>query len=177
MAVAQGKLCLGFRTGGVSFGSEDYPALVMFSGIYGATPVSKLFMNVREKLSLCYYCSSLLEKHKGLMLVNSGVEVENAGRAREEILAQLDAVRRGDFTEEEFAAARKAMENTYRSSADFPHTLADWYLGCVLAGCEMSLDDAAAALGRVTRDDVIRVAQSVTLDTIYFLRGTSKEVG
>ena len=74
MDVTQGKLALGFRTGGITCWEEDYPALVMCNAVFGATPLSKLFLNVREKRSLCYYASSNLEKMKGLLLVSSGIE-------------------------------------------------------------------------------------------------------
>ncbi|MFQ9472743.1 MAG: insulinase family protein [Oscillospiraceae bacterium] len=85
----RGKLALGFRTGGLTCWEEEYPALVMCNAIFGGTPLSKLFLNVREKLSLCYYASSMLEKMKGLVLVSSGIEFDKYQQARDEILAQL----------------------------------------------------------------------------------------
>ena len=94
MDVSQGKLALGFRTGGLTCWEEEYPALVMCNAIFGGTPLSKLFLNVREKLSLCYYASSMLEKMKGLVLVSSGIEFDKYQQARDEILAQLEAIRR-----------------------------------------------------------------------------------
>ena len=97
MDVSQGKLALGFRTGGLTCWEEEYPALVMCNAIFGGTPLSKLFLNVREKLSLCYYASSMLEKMKGLVLVSSGIEFDKYQQARDEILAQLEAIRRGEI--------------------------------------------------------------------------------
>ena len=95
--VTQGKLAMGFRTGGVTCWEEEYPALVMCNAIFGGTPLSKLFLNVREKLSLCYYASSMLEKMKGLVLVSSGIEFDKYQQAKDEILAQLEAIRRGEI--------------------------------------------------------------------------------
>ena len=105
MDVTQGKLALGFRTGGVTMASEDYPALLVCNALFGGSASSKLFLNVREKMSLCYYASSVVDKIKGLMVVSSGVEFSQFDRAQEAILAQLDAVKRGDFTGEELTAA------------------------------------------------------------------------
>jgi predicted Zn-dependent peptidase len=102
--VAQGKLSLGFRMGTV-FGEDDYRALPVFIEMYGNSPVSKLFMNVREKLSLCYYCRAIPEGTKGIMIVTSGIEVANRQKAQDEILAQLESVKSGDFTEEELVLA------------------------------------------------------------------------
>ena len=87
MDVTQGKLAMGFRTGGVTCWEEEYPAMAMCNAVFGGTTLSKLFMNVREKLSLCYYASSTLEKMKGLILVSSGIEFDKFQQARDEILA------------------------------------------------------------------------------------------
>lgn len=106
MDVSQGKLALGFRTGGLTCWEEEYPALVMCNAIFGGTPLSKLFLNVREKLSLCYYASSMLEKMKGLVLVSSGIEFDKYQQARDEILAQLEAIRRGEIEDWELEGAR-----------------------------------------------------------------------
>ena len=88
--VTQGKLAMGFRTGGVTCWEEEYPAMAMCNAVFGGTTLSKLFMNVREKLSLCYYASSTLEKMKGLILVSSGIEFDKFQQARDEILHQLE---------------------------------------------------------------------------------------
>ena len=104
MDVAQGKLALGFRTGGIDLRSPEYPALLVCNAVYGGTPNAKLFMNVRERLSLCYFAGSVVNKYKGIMLVSSGVEFANFQVAKDEILAQLDKLRAGDFTDEELHA-------------------------------------------------------------------------
>ena len=83
---------MGFRTG-IDAWDEDYPALMLLNAVYGGTTTSKLFLNVRERLSLCYYASSGLMKYKDVMLVSSGVEFSKVGQAQDEILAQLQAAR------------------------------------------------------------------------------------
>ena len=98
MDVAQGKLVMGFRTG-TATPDEEVPATRLMAALFGGTPNSKLFLNVREKLSLCYYCSASYNSMKGIMLVQSGVEVKNMERAKEEILRQLDEVKQGNFDE------------------------------------------------------------------------------
>ena len=94
MDVTQGKLAIGFRTGGITMASDDYPALVVCNALYGGSANSKLFLNVREKLSLCYYASSMLDKVKGLMVVSSGVEFAQFDRAQEagELIKEVEAV-------------------------------------------------------------------------------------
>ena len=100
MPVNQGKLSIGLRTGCV-LGEDDYYAMMMFNAVFGGGVTSKLFMNVREKMSLCYYCSSSPVVTKGIMIVNSGIEVSNREIAEKAIFDQLEAVKAGDFTDEE----------------------------------------------------------------------------
>jgi predicted Zn-dependent peptidase len=172
LPVAQGKLSLGFRTG-IAAGDKEFPALQLMSAVYGGGPTSRLFMNVRERLSLCYYCASRLERIKGVMLVFSGIEVAQKERAQAEILAQLEAVKGNKFTDEELEAARMSLINSYKSIQDSMAGLEDWYLGQIASGSIQSLDDAARNIAEVSREEVVRAAQTVTLDTIYFLKGNA----
>ena len=100
MDVTQGKLVIGMRTG-ITASDPDYPALVLLNSVYGSGVTSKLFVNVREKRSLCYYASSAVEKFKGLMIVSSGISFDQYETARDAILAERDACRRGEITPEE----------------------------------------------------------------------------
>lgn len=173
---SQGKLTLGFRTQIRAGEALLYP-LQLFNAIYGGSPVSKLFLNVREKLSLCYYCSSRIEKYKGLMLISSGIENQNRGRAQSQILKELQAMRDGSFTDDELDAARKVLENAYQSYQDSAYYLEDWYLGQLLCGSGDSPEDALEKLRQVTREQITEAAQLVELDTVYFLEGTADAVG
>ncbi len=167
----QGKLSLGFRTGSV-LGEKDYDAFPLFVEMYGNSPVSKLFMNVREKLSLCYYCRAIPEGIKGIMVVTSGVEVADKNKAKDEILAQLESVRNGDFTDKELSLAKKSLKNGYNELNDSPAALEGWYLTRRLAGVDDNPDDVVSKILNVTKDEIVRAAKMVKLDTVYFLEGT-----
>lgn len=171
LEVTQGKLALGFRTGGVRLGSEDYPALLVFNALYGGGSNSKLFVNVREKRSLCYYAGSALESVKGILVVSSGVEFDRMDEALEEIAAQLKAVQAGDFTPEELEAARESMVSVYESALDSRAQLEQFWLTAAVTGVDAPPEEMAARLGRVRAQDVIRVARGVELDTVYRLLG------
>ncbi len=132
MDVAQGKLVMGFRTG-TATPDEEVPATRLMAALFGGTPNSKLFLNVREKLSLCYYCSASYNSMKGIMLVQSGVEVKNMERAKEEILRQLDEVKQGNFDESEVEAAKMSLCNSYRTLSDSLGGLENWYLSQTFA--------------------------------------------
>lgn len=172
MNVTQGKLALGFRTGGITVSHPDYPALLVMDNLYGGSSNSKLFMNVREKLSLCYFAFSALDKRKGLMVVSSGVEFDKFGRAKEEILAQLDAVRRGEFTEEEMTAARQGVTSSLRAALDNQGRMEDYWTAQLLSGGPLvGPESLIEPVERVTAEDVARVARAVELDTVYQLAG------
>jgi len=171
MDVTQGKLAMGFRTGGLTCWEEEYPALVLANAIFGGTAMSKLFMNVREKLSLCYYASSTLEKLKGLVLVSSGIEFDKYETARDEILAQLEAVRRGEIEDWEMEGARRILVGANLSTLDEQSRQEEFWLGQAVAGLEESPEEIAARFEQVTREQVAEAARKLELDTIYFLKG------
>ena len=171
MDVTQGKLALGFRTGGQTCWEEDYPALVICNAIFGGTAMSKLFMNVREKMSLCYYASSMVEKMKGVILVSSGIEFENYEKAKSEILHQLELVRQGQIDEGELEGARRILVGSYRSALDDQGRQEEFWLGQAAAGLDTTLEETAASFETVTKEQVARAAQKLALDSIYFLKG------
>ena len=172
--VTQGKLVLGFRLG-ECMEDPDLAALYVFNAVFGSGPTSKLFLNVREKLSLCYYAGSILVIRKGLMLVSSGVAFENFGAARDEILAQLEAIRNGEITDEEMEWARRGVASDLRAMLDSPGELEGFWLAQALDGLDYGPEALAELVGEVTKEQVVAVAKSVVCDLIYFLRGRDEE--
>lgn len=164
MPVTQSKLAIGFKTD-----CENYPALQIMNAIYGGTTTSKLFMNVREKLSLCYYCWSGVNKNKGAMFVRSGVENENIEKAAEEIISQLEAVKNGDFTNEDIEYAKMYRKNRLQTYNDSFGQMAVWYLMCIYDDDIKSPEDAIKEGEAVTREEIVEAARSVKLDTVYVL--------
>lgn len=169
--VTQGKLAMGFRTGGITCWEEEYPALAMCSAVFGGTTLSKLFLNVREKLSLCYYASSMLEKLKGLMLVSSGIEFDKYQTARDEILAQLEAVRRGEIADWELEGARRTLISGHLATLDDQARQEEFWLGQAAAGLDTTIQELAGQFETITREQVAQAARKLELDTIYFLKG------
>ena len=172
MQVIQGKLCLGFRTE-TPASSKDYFALTICNTVFGGGIHSKLFQNVREKASLAYYASSRIDKFKGLLLVSSGIEINNKDKAQEIILKQLEDIRKGNVSEYEFSASVKSYINAVDSLKDGQRAISDFFLGQILLGLNYSLIDLTDEIKKVTVSDIVEISQRIKLDTVYFL--TSQE--
>lgn len=166
MDVTQGKLAMGYRCT-----SDDYPAMVLANLIFGGTSNSKLFLNVREKHSLCYYASSSYARSKGILTVSSGVEVTDFERAEEEIERQLHAVQQGDWEDWEQEGALQAIRTSLLSLTDSQGALENFYLGQIASGATETPEELAAELQQVTKERIVAAARTVTPDTVYFLRG------
>lgn len=164
--VAQSKMVMAFKSD-----CTDEPAMKLMNSVFGGTPFSKLFLNVREKLSLCYYCSSGYNNKKGVLIVDSGVEHSNISKAEAEILNQLKAVQNGDFTDEDVNNSRLSIINGLRGVNDGAGSIAEWYFKQSYSGTSYSPEDEIDRINAVTREDIIKAANSLKLDTVYVLTG------
>jgi predicted Zn-dependent peptidase len=172
--VNQGKLVLGYRTG-LTYADDDYFPLLMYNGILGSFPHSKLFQNVREKASLAYYAYSRLEKHKGLMIVSAGIEDKQYQQTVEIIGKQIEDMRKGDFGQEEFENTQSGLRNQFMVEEDNPALVINRVLDGMLTGRLEDTGQLLERLAAVTRDDVARVAENVKLDTVFFLSNKGGE--
>ena len=170
MDVTQGKLGMGFACAG-----DDVTAFLMGNMIFGGGSNSKLFLNVREKLSLCYYASSIFHRQKRLITVSSGIEFENYERTRDEILKQLKAVQDGKIEDWEFEAARSALLHAYASMGDAQSRLENFYLNQAVLDLNETPEELAENVKNITPERVQEAMSGVNLDTIYFLRDNENE--
>ena len=170
--VTQGKLSLGFFTD-ITAKDPRYPALVLAATVFGGGATSKLFTNVREKMSLCYYASASFEKFKGVLSVSSGVEFSKLETAKTEILRQLEACKAGDITDDELESARGYLVSDLKIAMDSPGRLDDYYMGQILLEQDGTMEDLASAIARVTKQEAAEAIQALRLDTIYALEGVT----
>ncbi|WP_040205046.1 EF-P 5-aminopentanol modification-associated protein YfmF [Neobacillus jeddahensis] len=169
--VKQGKLNIGYRTN-IVYGDPDYFALQVFNGIFGGFSHSKLFINVREKASLAYYAASRLESHKGLMMVMSGIDLKNYDQAVGIIHEQMEAMKKGDFTDQELEQTKAVIQNQIMETVDTARGLTEILYHNVVAEANISLDTWLSEMLKVTKEEIVEVAKKIELDTIYFLTGS-----
>ncbi|MDF2685691.1 MAG: putative Zn-dependent peptidase, partial [Clostridia bacterium] len=174
MQVNQSILVFGFRLGIENYKDHMF-SLIMFNVIFGGGPTSRLFLNVREKLSLCYYCSSDIDRLKGLMLVSAGISKENKLKTQEEILSQLSLMQKGEITTEDLDDAYKILEYSYEQTQDNLYALEGYYLNSFIGDSSLTVEEVLDGLKKVTVEDVKNAACLCTPDTVYFLNGVIEE--
>ena len=168
--VTQGKLSIGFRTP-ITAHDSRYPALMLFNAIFGGSMTSKLFTKIREEQSLCYYASSSLDRTKGIMIVNSGIEFDKFEIAKSGILKQLELCQNGDITEEEVSLAQNYLISNLRAYNDSPGQMDDFMTAQAIAGLTYTIEDLICRIEAVTTEQIVNAANTLILDTIYFLKG------
>lgn len=173
MELNQSKLVLGFRCG-MQNADDNFFAERVMADVFGGGPYSRLFMHVREKLSLCYYCSARLDRRKGILVVQSGIEAKNKKAALDEILRQLAVMQNGEFTDEELAASKAALCDAYRGVNDTPESV-DAYYAQFVDTSPQTPETVVKGIRAVDRAAVVAAAKRLTLDTVYFLKGGDED--
>lgn len=168
--VAQGKLCMGYATP-ITLRDPRYAAIQMCNTILGAGMTSKLFMQVREKMSLCYDIGSGFHGSKGIMTVAAGIEFEKKDIVQREIVHQLQLICDGHITDDELTAAREALLSNLRATHDSPGAIEGYYASAAISGIGMDPAQFMDAICRVTRADISAAAKTLQLQTVYFLKG------
>ena len=177
--VVHSKLILGFRADcaeGQNTEKEIYAEKLMCA-VLGGTAHSKLFNNVREKLSLCYYCASRYNSDKGLMIIESGVQGENIEKAREAILAEVEEMKKGNISDEEIMSAKLSISNAYLTSVDSSAGTQGWYVGQLMREHSLTPHEAVQLIMSATKEELVACANKLTLDTVYVLTGNESKEG
>lgn len=171
--VTQGKLVIGYTTG-INALSAEYPAMLLADSIYGAGTFSKLFNNVREKLSLAYYAASRLNKYNGIVLVDAGIEFENFKKAYDEICIQLKALKDGEISDDEFNFSKIAAINALDSYYDDQRYMQLYVLDCIYLGIEADIEKFKEKINAVTKEEIKAAAEKIKENTVYFLTGKNE---
>ena len=173
MEITQSKLCMGFVTP-VTNRTRDFAAMQLLNTVFGAGMTSKLFMIVREKLSLCYSIGSGYYGTKGIITVSAGIDADQEETVRSEILHQLQLCRDGEITGEELTAAREAVLSGLRTVHDSPGSIEGYHSTAALSGLCMELEEYRRAVSEVTIADVVAAAKTVELHSSFFLQGVGQ---
>lgn len=174
MNVAQSRLNIGLTGAGI-MSDKEYYAACLFNEIFGGSSVSKLFVNVREKQSLCYYCHSAYSSATGTIMIGCGIKGENREKAYIEIENQLRQMQMGNFEDSEMLSAKRTMISGVLQLSDNPSAIEAFKFRRFLANVCEDADEAIEKINAVTREEIITVAQKVRFDSVYFLCGAGEE--
>lgn len=164
----QGKMVIGFRTD-IDINSPNFPSLSVVNRLFGGGPEAKLFMGLREKESLCYTIYSTVEKHKGMMFVACGIDPNNRNIAIMRIKEILESIKKGEFTDDEMETAKNATVHSLRGIKDNKYTYMGYIQGLNIYSADYTLDELCKRILSVNREEVINAANTLQVDTIYFL--------
>lgn len=151
--------------------NTDRYAMMLMNTILGGTPFSKLFLNVREKLSLCYYCAASYSNLKGTILIDCGIEEENIQKSEQEILKQIEEMKNGNFSQEDIDNSILSIANSLKGVGDTPSSYINWYYGCFVQNEVLTPQQSLERYKAVTKEQIVQAAQSLQLDTIYVMKG------
>lgn len=174
MPLKQGKLVMGFRTGMRNIDDNAVPMKIAVD-IFGGGTYSKLFSVVREKMSLCYYCSAMLFNAKGVVMVQSGIEDCNEEKAKNEIINQLRLVASGEFSDDDFSASIKSITDTVMSNSDTPESICAWYASQLSRDELKTPESYADEIKAVSKEQVVASAKTIMLDTVFMLKSNGEE--
>lgn len=172
MPISQGRLAIGYRTD--IFANDPLaPALRVAETIYGGSAASKLFLNVRERRSLCYYCSSRYTSTKGALIAEAGIRPDHAEIAEEAIKGEMQALCRGEISEGELNAAKRYLDHSAKRLYDSPVALASYYLNGYMMGDTQSIEEMRERIQGVGRDAVIEAASHFREGAVFYLNATA----
>ena len=170
MDVTQGKLCMGFYTP-ITLRDTPFVPMQIFNTLFGAGMTCKLFMTIREQMSLCYDISSSYHGSKGIVTVSAGIDCDKDTLVREEVLRQLNACQQGDFTQEELRSAKQMLLSQLRSTHDSPNAIEGYYATAALSGLLLTPEDYIRQVQETTAQQVADAAKTLQLHTVYFIKG------
>ncbi|MBQ2848606.1 MAG: insulinase family protein [Clostridia bacterium] len=169
--VNQGKLVIGFRAG-TQNSRDNLAAVTVMNDIFGMGTYSKLFMNVREKLSLAYYCWSKFIASKGLVLVEGGIDTNKEKKVSAEILSQLSDLRNGKTDPEVLESSKRSLKE--RHTLTTPESICAWYASQVLEDEILTPENIVEEIEKVTMEQVCEAAKKLSIDTIFMLSATEE---
>ncbi len=172
--IAQAHLSMGFVTPITSL-DPRFAAMQVCNSIFGGSMTSKLFMQVREKMSLCYAIGSGYYGSKGIMTVNAGIDTAQEQAVKEAIFAQLEACRSGQITDSELSSAKESILSGLRSIYDSPGAMEGFFSTASISGLNRTPESYSAQIRAVTAQDVAQAAQTLCYHSTFFLRGAQYE--
>ena len=170
MDISQGKFCMGLVSP-ITIRDPEFVPMQLLNSIFGGGMTSKLFMQIRERQSLCYAIGSGFHGSKGLMTVSAGIDSGMKEPVRQGVLEQLEACCKGEITQQELTAAKESLRSSLLATQDSPGALEGYYATAALSGLPLTPDDYIRAVDETTLAQVVAAANTLRAHTVFFLKG------
>lgn len=170
MDVTQGKLQMGFLTP-PTINTPDFVPMQVLNTVFGSGMTNKLFMNIREKQSLCYDIGSSYQGGKGILTVSAGMDCQMVETVEQEILKELENCCRRQITQAELESAQNSLLSSLREIHDTPSSIENYYSTGALSGMQLSIGEYIEQVQQVTVSRLAELAQKVQLHSVFMIKG------
>lgn len=170
MDVTQGKLQMGFISPS-TINTPDFVPMQVLNTVFGSGMTNKLFMNIREKQSLCYDIGSSYQGGKGILTVGAGMDFQMMEKVEQEVLKELENCCTGEITAQELESAKNSMLSSLRQIHDTPSSIENYYSTGALSGMQLSVEDYMEQVQQVTVERLAELAKTVQLHSVFMLKG------
>lgn len=153
--------------------SNDFYKLSVYNALLGGTPSSKLFQNFREKESLAYTVRSRYYRFKDIIIIYAGIQKENYEKAKLVLENEINKIKDGEISDEEFEASKKSIISDLKEWNDSKIALSKMFISNLfsLKNDSLTLEQMVDKFEKVTKQDIIDIASKITIEKIYFLGG------
>ena len=167
----QSVLTYGLRINNIN--SNDFYKLSVYNALLGGTPSSKLFQNFREKESLAYTVRSRYYRFKDIIIIYAGIQKENYEKAKKVLENEINLIKEGKVTDEEFNASKQSIISSLKEWNDSKIALSKMFISNMFAtkSNTLKLEDMINNMNKVTKQDVIDIAKNIAIEKIFFLGG------
>lgn len=169
----QSKLAIACRVNGLSEYERNYP-LTLFNIIFGGCSDSKLFKEVREENSLCYTIYSAPNKLDNILIIRAGIDRVNYEKTIALIEKDLKDMCAGKFDEHDISIAKEYFNTALEEIEDSQSKIINNYLMMELINTD-DFDVKREKMNKVTKEEIVKVAKKVVIDTIFCLEGVKDE--
>ena len=173
--INQATMAMGFSLGDSQCQGKKYSDIIMMNSVFGQGTISKLFTVVREKMSLCYYCHSVVTPELGALYVVTGIDIANIEKTKEAVLSQIEEIKKGNISDDELNYSKNDLITSLRSVSDSAVAIKDWNLGKLLRNITTTPEKEIESIKTVTKEDVSKCAEKIKLDTVFILRNNKEK--
>ena len=164
----QSKLFMGGSIKALTEHEKKYESII-YNIILGNSPTSKLFQNIREKMSYAYTISSSINRLDGMFVINAGISLKNFEKTKSEIINQINEMKQGSFDSKEIKDAKEVILSIIKEINDNPWAIIDYYNNHLYFDAD-TIEKQIKEITKIQKEDILSVANKINIDTVFLLK-------